>query len=66
MRNGQAYQRKAEKFSVSEEKSLVRLTPGYYIKETLVIRGDCVLKSQAYNEGVLFGQKNLFFKFKSY
>ena len=28
MRNGQAYQQKTEKFFVSEEKSLVRLTPG--------------------------------------
>ena len=27
MRNGKAYQRKMEKFFVSEEKSLVRLTP---------------------------------------
>ena len=27
MRTGQAYQQKMEKFSVSEEKSLVRLTP---------------------------------------
>ena len=35
MRNGQAYQRIKEKFSVSEKKSLVRLTPAFLYESVL-------------------------------